>query len=117
MTRKLPKWAKVMNFIYQALMIILGAVNGILTYLDNAGYSIPRLYFEICSIGIAMLPVVWSKLLDELKTCTDNNSESIPGSPTTLTTTLTTLTRPLPETEEIAAPIAKHPTPTITQQK
>lgn len=83
MVRKLPKWAKVMNFIYQAILIILGAVNGGLTYLDNIGVEIPRLYFEICSIGISLLPVVWSKILDELKVCTDEEPPTPANEPTT----------------------------------
>ena len=76
MTRKLPSWAKGMNFIYQVAMILLGAANIVLTYLDNIGVEIPRLYFEICSISIAVLPVIWSKILDEVKVCVDDSPQS-----------------------------------------
>ena len=75
-SRKLPPYARAMNFIYQVAMILLGAVNIILTYLTSISIDIPTLYFEICSIGVTVLPVVWSKILDQLKECTDETPPS-----------------------------------------
>ena len=66
--RKLPKSWRKANFIYQIILIILTFANVLLTVVNsNDPDLIPTMYFELYSVGISSLPVVWSKILDEAK--------------------------------------------------
>ena len=64
--RKLPKWLRTANFIYQIILILLGFMNTLLTSLDSV-IHVPREYFECYAIIISLLPVLWSHILDASK--------------------------------------------------
>ena len=65
--RKLPRWMRKMNIGYQILMSLLAAVNFGLSMWEQDGDKVPKVHLKICSILAAMLPVVWSKILDSAK--------------------------------------------------
>ena len=65
--RKLPRWLRKGNVIYQVFLSTLAAVNTGLTLIDSQYADIPPMYFKVCAIGLSALPVIWSKFLDEMK--------------------------------------------------
>ena len=65
--RKLPRWLRKGNAIYQVFLSTLAAVNTGLTLIDSQYVDIPPMYFKVCAIGLSALPVIWSKFLDEMK--------------------------------------------------
>ena len=65
--RKLPRWLRKGNVIYQVVLSTLAAVNTGLTLIDSQYADIPPMYFKVCAIGLSALPVIWSKFLDEMK--------------------------------------------------
>lgn len=66
--RKLPPEWKKANLIWQIVFILIGAVNIVLTSIDDgSGNKIPILYFEIMSCFLAIAPIIWSKILDQVK--------------------------------------------------
>lgn len=91
--RKLPKFWKKMNFLYQFLMVLLAFANVILTTIDNNDTTtIPKLYFEIYSCVISVSFVAWTRILDEVKIYQD----VLDPSPTPTQTSVPALT-PLQE--------------------
>ena len=65
--RKLPKWLKTANFIYQIILILFGFVNTLLTAVDESVIKVPVAYFKCYAIIISLLPVLWSNILDASK--------------------------------------------------
>ena len=66
--RKLPRWIRKLNIVYQLILTFLGCANFVLTYLDGStSLDVPKVYFEICASLLAIIPVVWSKFLDTMK--------------------------------------------------
>lgn len=66
--RKLSKKWKMANLIFQILLILLSFTNAILTVINaESNDVIPKMYFELYAVIISSLPVVWSKVLDEVK--------------------------------------------------
>lgn len=66
--RKLSKKWKMANLIFQILLILLSFTNAILTVINaESNDAIPRMYFELYAVIISSLPVIWSKVLDEVK--------------------------------------------------
>lgn len=87
--RKLPKSVRKLNVVYQILLALLGVTNSLLLVIESSDeVTIPKIYYEICSIALAGLPIVWSKFLDSMKeyhnnlTPNDSINESPPNSPT-----------------------------------
>ena len=82
--RKLPRWLRKINLIYQFILIGLTVINSILAALESEGVKIPVVYFTYYSIFISALPVLWSKILDASKQyindLTPNNTMSLPPS-------------------------------------
>ena len=86
--RKLPRWMRKLNVVYQILLSMLTVGNSLLVVVEaDKDIDVPKIYYEICSIGLAALPVVWSKFLDSMKeyhkdlTPNDSVNESPPVSP------------------------------------
>ena len=65
--RKLPRWLRKMNLVYQFVLIALTVINSVLAALENEGVKIPIEYFTYYSIIVSALPVFWSKVLDASK--------------------------------------------------
>ena len=66
--RKLSKKWKMANLIFQILLILLSFTNAILTVINaESNDAIPKMYFELYAVIISSLPVIWSKVLDEVK--------------------------------------------------
>ena len=65
--KKLPRGWRLANKYYKIGMILMVFVNSILCAVNAHSKGISPLYFEIYSIAISGLPVVWSKILDEAK--------------------------------------------------
>ena len=65
--RKLSRRMKRINLGYQILMSFLFGANLFLITMTNSTIDIPKLYFEISSALLSILPVVWSKILDACK--------------------------------------------------
>lgn len=61
--KKLPRYMRRLNFIYKILMIALSVVNTGLIVLDWGN----NVYYEVFCAVSTLLPVFWSKLLDETK--------------------------------------------------
>ena len=86
--RKLPRWMRKVNVVYQILLSLLTVANSLLVVIEaDEDLNVPKVYYEFCSIGLAALPVVWSKFLDSMKeyhqslTPNDSLNESPPVSP------------------------------------
>ena len=87
--RKLPNSWKKANLVCQIVLVLIGAVNVILTSLsDGSGNVIPVKYFEIMSCFLSLAPVVWSKILDQVKIYIEVSDDSH-----TLTESQNTITR------------------------
>ena len=53
-------------------MLILGGINLFLISLNNSeDINIPRVYFEVLSVILSVVPVVWTNILDKLKEYTN----------------------------------------------
>ena len=66
--RKLPRWLRKVNIGYQILLSLLTATNFALSYIDSHDtFDVPKIYFELCSILLAGMPIVWTKFLDSMK--------------------------------------------------
>ena len=79
--RKLPRWVRKLNVVYQLLLLALMGANGVFAVLEsNADIEVPKVYYQICSVALAALPVAWTKFLDSMKeyqdTLTPTNSVS-----------------------------------------
>ena len=66
--KKLPRAWRTANKYYKIGMILMVFVNSILCVVNSYTQgAIPPMYWEIYSIVLSGLPVVWSKILDEVK--------------------------------------------------
>ena len=66
--RKLTKGMRIANLIYQFLMVILGGMNALLISFNSAEtVNIPPLYFEISTVLLSIIPVIWTNLLNICK--------------------------------------------------
>ena len=66
--RKLPRWLRKVNIGYQIMLSLLTATNFALSYIDSHDtFDVPKIYFELCSILLAGMPIVWTKFLDSMK--------------------------------------------------
>ncbi|MBO4736487.1 MAG: hypothetical protein J5614_08865 [Paludibacteraceae bacterium] len=66
--RRLSRGMRIANILYQFFLSCMFAVNCCLTSISQSGnVNIPRLYFEISSAVLALLPVLWSHMLDACK--------------------------------------------------
>ena len=66
--RKLPRSLRKANTVYKVLMGLLTGVNIMLLALNNSDQiEIPHIYFEVISVLATSFPIIWSKILDELK--------------------------------------------------
>ena len=65
--RKLSRCMRKVNLAYKIIMILLGTSNGLFAALESHGLEIPKLYYVIFSVAASFLPVVWSKILDDVK--------------------------------------------------
>ena len=66
--RKLPRWVRKLNVVYQLTLIGLTGLNGLFAVLEaNDEFEIPKTYYQLASVALAALPVVWSKFLDSMK--------------------------------------------------
>lgn len=69
--KKLPRSWRLANKYYKIILILMVFVNSILCAVNAHSNNVPPLYFEIYSVAISGIPVVWSKILDEAKTYND----------------------------------------------
>ena len=75
--RKLPRWVRKLNVGYQLLLLALTGVNGLFPVLESDNdITIPKMYYQLASIALAALPVVWTKFLDSMKEYQDNLTPS-----------------------------------------
>ena len=66
--RKLPRWVRKLNVVYQLLLLALMGANGLFAILESdEDIMIPKMYYQVCSVALAALPVAWSKFLDSMK--------------------------------------------------
>ena len=66
--RKLTKGMRVANLVYQFLMVVLGGLNAILISCNSAEtINIPELYFELSTVLLSILPVIWTNMLNICK--------------------------------------------------
>ena len=77
--RKLPRWVRKLNVVYQLTLLGLTGLNGLFAVLESDNdITIPKMYYQLASIALAALPIVWSKFLDSMKEyqndLTPNNS-------------------------------------------
>ena len=75
-TRKLSKKMRVANVFYKFILLGFSIANLLLLSIDNGiqAVSIPKLYFEIISVGMGVLPIIWSSILDACKSINVNAS-------------------------------------------
>ena len=72
-TKKLPRYMRRLNLIYKILMIGMAVVNTGLIML-NWGTTV---YYEVFSAISTLVPVFWSKVLDETKIYIDDLTPNI----------------------------------------
>ena len=66
--RKLPRWVRKLNVVYQLTLLGLTGLNGLFAVLEaNGEFEIPKIYYQLASVALAALPVVWTKFLDSMK--------------------------------------------------
>ena len=65
-SRKLPKWARILNLIEQFVLGLIALTNTIFIGLQNS-FDIPKAYYEVCAILLAAIPVFWTNFLDTVK--------------------------------------------------
>ena len=67
--RKLSKGMRVANYFYQLCMGLLSGINFTLIMFDKTVETIHinKTYFEVMSVVIAVIPILWSKILDSCK--------------------------------------------------
>ena len=66
--RRLNKGMRIANLIYQFLLVILGGMNALLISFNNAEtINIPPLYFEISTVLLSIIPVIWTNMLNICK--------------------------------------------------
>ena len=63
-------------------MVLLSGVNMVLMMLkDNSSFHVPELYFEILSVALAAMPVIWNNILDVAKKdCLNETTDSLEAS-------------------------------------
>ena len=67
--RKLPRSMRFLNMCYQILPIFMCGLNTVLVTLNSSNtLHVPVEYFECYAVIINILPIIWSKILDETKT-------------------------------------------------
>ncbi len=71
--RKLRKEARIANYIYQVIMILIGGAMFCLTQLDRNGIEISETVFKVFSIITSVFLVVWTNLLNLFKRSVNEN--------------------------------------------
>ena len=55
------------------LLLALMGANGLFAILESDGsIHIPKMYYQVCSVALAALPVAWTKFLDSMKEYEDS---------------------------------------------
>ena len=66
--RRLSRNMRVVNLIYQFLMVALSGINMLLISFNNAkSINIPDVYFEISTVVLSIVPVIWTNFLNICK--------------------------------------------------
>ncbi len=65
--RKLSKRMRIVNIIYQVIMVLIGAAMFCMTQLNRNGIKINDVVFKVFSILCSVFPVVWTNLLNLFK--------------------------------------------------